>query len=86
MNADTLLYAAGEIVLLTVCTCIYLIFYVLRLRKLVAAFEEKVIELRRLLKETKETALARLEEAKLSSSTTPIIDMTILNTKSWATR
>jgi chromosome segregation ATPase len=72
MDSNMLLYAFGELALLLLCVCIYLLFHVRGLKKLVGKFEDKVVQLRNTITLTKENAKKLIHQAREEGSSSYI--------------
>lgn len=69
MDSSMLLYAIGEVALLLLCICIYLLFHINGLKKLIKKLEEKILALRDTITTTKSNAKSLIKEAKESGVT-----------------
>ena len=72
MDSNMLLYAFGELALLLLCICIYLLFHVRGLKKLVGKFEDKVVQLRKTITLTRENAKKLINQAREEGSSSYI--------------
>ncbi len=68
VNSSLVLYVLGELCLLLLAITVGLLIYTRGLKKLVATLEDKVLNLRKVLQNTKEAALLKFEELQKTSA------------------
>lgn len=85
MDSNMLLYAVSEVAVLLLCICIYLLFHLKSLKKLVAQLEEKILTLRETITATKKKAQSLIAEARDAGVSTYVdfIETQLSNTRDY---